>query len=320
GGPAIIEKVVIDQSTLGSRPGYSSKFLGDGKLEAPLPTLPASLKKDVAPLLKKPGEYLLKYYNYSVAMNKRRKFAFFAAVNIDGKLRRDVGKREGDTWYRDPRIDKDYQIGDEFYAKQALDEARTKNPFDRGHLVRRLDATWGSSEALAKRNGNDTFHFTNCTPQFFKFNQGAKMWLGLEEYVLDQLEADKRRACVMNGPVFDGPEADEGEMPDPDAPTKADPKFKGVAIPKFFWKLMVIEQSGVLAAAAFLLSQQDLIFGIDRIEEKLTPAEAKMYQVSIADLVKFTKLNFGKLAQSDTKEATRRAKPRLIENLEDIRF
>lgn len=315
----LIEKVAINQKTLGSRPGYKAAFLGPGKLSVPLPMLSAALQRDVAKL-KNSTETELKYFNYSVVMNRRRRFAFFSAVNIDGKLRRDVGKREGDSWLRDPRISADAQVGDEFYAKQKLDEAREQNPFDRGHLVRRLDATWGTSEAAAKEHGDDTFHFTNCTPQFFKFNQGAKLWLGLEEFVLDQLEVDKRKACVINGPVFDGPEAEEGELPGPDAPRKADPKFKGVPVPKFFWKLMVIEQNGRLAASAFLLSQQDLVLGINRIEEKLTHAEAKMFQISIADLTKFTKLNFGKLGQADTKEAVRKTKPLRIESLSDVRF
>jgi endonuclease G len=317
---SLIEKVEIDQTTLGTRPGYKPSFLGVGNLSVPLPKIPASMKSKVATLLKQPSESELKYFNYSVVMNKQRKLAFFSAVNIDGKLRRDIGKREGDRWYTDPRIDKDIQLGDDFYKRQALDEARENNPFDRGHLVRRLDATWGDSEAEAKEHGDDSFHFTNCSPQFFAFNQGKKLWLGLEEFVLDQLEADKRKACVINGPVFDGPLAEEGGLPDADGDAKADPTFKKVSIPKFFWKLMVIEDSGKLAAAAFLLSQQDQLLAIDRIEEKLTPAEAKLFQISVSDLAKFTKLDFGALAQSDTKEVARRAAPRRVESLADIHF
>jgi endonuclease G len=319
-GDRLIEKVVINQNTLNSRPGYKPNFLGTGKLSVPLPGIPAALKSKVAALKKKDSGSELKYFNYSVVMNKQRKLAFFSAVNIDGKLRRDVGKREGDKWLRDPRIADEAQIGDEFYKRQALDEAREKNPFDRGHLVRRLDATWAASEAEAKEHGDDTFHFTNCAPQFFSFNQGRKLWLGIEEFILDQLEADKRKACVFNGPVFDGPLAEEGELPDPGDPPKADPSFKGLAIPKFFWKLVVTVVGGRLAAAAFVLSQQDQILEIDRIEEKLSEKQARVFQVSIADLARFTKLNFGKLNKSDTKEAARKAKPRKLERLDDIRI
>lgn len=319
-----VEAVHINQKTLSTRPGYQEDFLGKGVLLVPLPAIPASLKPKVATLVKKPGQSELKYFNYSVVMNKDRKLAFFSAVNIDGSLRQDVGKREGDSWLRDPRIKDEFQIGDEFYGKQKTFEAdRTKNPFDRGHLVRRLDATWGKDEDQAKEHGDDTFHFTNCTPQFWAFNQGTKLWLGLEEFVLDQLEAGKRKACVINGPVFDGPEAPEGGLPDVGDRPRPDPTFGGVAIPKYFWKLMVVARDGELAASAFLLSQQDQIMDIDRIHEsaifeKLTAAQARVFQISIADLTELTKLNFGKLAHADTKEAARR-KPRLIESLEDIR-
>jgi hypothetical protein len=57
-----------------------------------------------------------------------------------------------------------------------------------------------------------------------------------------------------------------------------------------------------------------------RNEEKLTTAEAKLFQISINDLAKFTKLDFGKLAMSDTKETARKAKPRRIAVPEDVRF
>jgi len=261
----------------------------------------------------------------TTAQNAERRFAFFSAVNIDGELRQDVGKREGDSWFRDPRLEDDVQIGNEFYGNQKTFEAdRTKNPFDRGHLVRRLDATWGTTVAKAKEHGDDTFHFTNATPQFFRFNQGKKLWLGLEEFVLDQLEEDERKACVFNGPIFDGPEAASDNLPDPSDAPKADPTFGGVAIPKFYWKLMVVKEGSSLMATAFVLSQQDQIMAIDRIHElavfeKLTEAEAKVFQVSISDLAKLTKLKFGLLAQFDTKE-TIQPKPRRLMSFEDIRL
>jgi endonuclease G len=139
-----LEAVHINQATLGTRPGYKANFLGAGKLAVPLPKIPGSLKSKIATLKGNPNLSELKYFNYSVVMNKERKLAFFSAVNIDGGQQQDVGKREGDSWLRDPRIDAKSQVGDEFYGKQSTLEAdRTTNPFDRGHLVRRLDADLG---------------------------------------------------------------------------------------------------------------------------------------------------------------------------------
>jgi endonuclease G len=321
----LIEKVEIDHDTIYERPGYDPDFLGTGDLSVPLPGIDPNRQELVTTLSKRPKETVLKYYNYSVVMNSDRRLAFYSAVNIDGGGRLDVGRREGDRWYLDPRIDSKTQIDNDFYSRQALEESRENNPFDRGHLVRRLDATWGPDTHTAKEHGDDTFHFTNCAPQFYSFNQGKKLWLGIEDYVLTQLEEGKQRACVINGPVFDGPLSEAGRFPDPNATGVKDPVFKDVAIPKFFWKLMVTEQGGRLAATAFLLSQQDQILGIDRIHERetferLNAAQAKVFQISLGDLSMLTKLDFRNLVDFDTKEAFGDRGPRLLEGLEDIRL
>ena len=320
-----MEAVHIDQTTLGSRPGYKANFIGGGKLSVPLPKVPSSLKSKIATLTDNSSQSELKYFNYSVVMNKERKLAFFSCVNIDGGQQQDVGKREGDSWKRDPRIDDSFQIGDEFYRKQSTLEAdRTANPFDRGHLVRRLDATWGGTVAEAKEHGDDSFHFTNCSPQFFSFNQGKQLWAGLEDFTRDVLLKDEEKGIVMNGPVFDGPDADDANLPDPSGSPHKDPTFGGVSIPKYFWKILITKGDSGLKAAAFLMSQRNLIMDIDRIKEadileKFSEEDVRVFQVSMADLTKLTKLDFGNLADADSHEATS-VGPRLIESFDDIRI
>lgn len=322
-----MEAVHIDQSTLKSRPGYKANFLGTGKFSVPLPKIPAALKPRVAMLKGNARQSELKYFNYSVVMNKERRLAFFSCVNIDGGKQQDVGKREGDSWLRDPRIDDDAQIGDEFYRKQATLEAdRSKNPFDRGHLVRRLDATWGDSVAAAKEHGDDSFHFTNCSPQFFAFNQGKQLWAGLEDYTRDILLEGEEKGIVMNGPVFDGPDAHGSDLPNPSGRPHKDPSFGGVQIPKYFWKILIRrnEDDDALKAAAFLMSQRKQIMGIDRIQEadrleRLSEEDVSVFQISIADLTRLTKLDFGNLGDADSHEATS-VGPRRIESYEDIRL
>ena len=321
----LMEAVHIDQSTLGSRPGYQTNYLGAGTLAVPLPKIPASLQAKIATLKAKPAQSELKYFNYSVVMNKERKLAFFSVVNIDGGQQQDVGKREGDSWLRDPRIDPKFQIGDEFYGKQSTLEAdRTSNPFDRGHLVRRLDATWGATVDEAKEHGDDSFHFTNCSPQFWSFNQGKQLWAGLEDYTRDTLLQNKDKGIVMNGPIFDGPDAADAGLPDPSGPPHKDPTFGGVSIPKYFWKILITKRSGSLKAAAFIVSQRNLIMEIDRIQEvdileKLSAAQVRLFQVAVTDLAKLTKLDFGSLGTADAHEATSIG-PRLIESYDDIRI
>jgi endonuclease G, mitochondrial len=322
-----MEAVHIDQSTLESRPGFKANFLGSGKFSVALPKIPAELKPEIAMLKGKSKQFELKYFNYSVVMNKQRRLAFFSCVNIDGGKQQDVGKREGDSWLRDPRIDEHAQIADEFYRKQATFEAdRSKNPFDRGHLVRRLDATWGDTVAHAKQHGDDSFHFTNCSPQFFSFNQGKQLWAGLEDYTRDVLLEGKEKGIVMNGPVFNGPDADGSNLPNPSGRPHKDPSFGGIQIPKYFWKILIRRdrEDDVLKAAAFLMSQRELVMGIDRIEEtdlleRMSEEDVSVFQVSIADLAKLTKLGFGNLADADSHEETS-VGPRLIESYEEIRI
>ena len=157
----VIEKVDIDQD-YSERNGYNPKYLGNG-LVVPLPRI--AKNPFGKPLFIKGKDAELKYWNYSVVMNQDRKLAFFSAANVDsGKF---LGNRDadGDKWFTDNRIDKRYQVGAEFYKKQREFEAdRTSNPFDQGHLSKRGDLQWGSDDDEAKRNGDDSFHYTNCAP------------------------------------------------------------------------------------------------------------------------------------------------------------
>ncbi|HEX8521086.1 MAG TPA: DNA/RNA non-specific endonuclease [Tepidisphaeraceae bacterium] len=313
---AAVESVDIDQSNILQRPGYNTKFLGTGDLEVPLPTVTDSkLKNQVLEWNykgKKGRE--LKYYNYSVLMHEQRKMAFVAAVNIDGNKLQDVGKREGDQWYPDPRVGDRQITTKDFYSVQLREAAgRALNPFDRGHLVRRLDGTWGASVAIAKRNGDDTFHYTNCTPQFWKFNQGsgsgaARLWAGLEDYVLAHA-AKGMKLSVFNGPIFDAPRAkmDDGDgtpYPDPSGDREEDPKLLEVSIPRWFWKVMAWKnEEDQLSASAYLLSQEAFLDKIDDLEEMklrpLTEAQARAFQVSFAALEKLTGISFKVLRDAD---------------------
>jgi len=135
---------------------------------------------------------------------------------------------------------------------------------------------------------------------------------------------DEEKGIVMNGPVFDGPDAEDDDLPDPAGKPHPDPTFGGVKIPKYFWKILITRGDNGLKAAAFLMSQRNLIMGIDRIkeadiQEKFTAEDVSVFQVSIGDLTKLTKLDFGNLADADTHEATS-VGPRRIESTDDIRI
>lgn len=284
---AALEKVEPDTSDprYENRPGYQAGFLG---FEVPFPQLTKATRPSAFALPKGSGEekYLLKYHHYSLILNKARKLAFVAGVNYDPTAPvQHPRDKDGDKWYFDPRVSPtgEYQAGEDLYAA---------NPLDRGHLVRRADAGWGATAEEAKLANDDTFHFTNCSPQHAITNQGKtkqapeglKLWGKLEEHISSQGKKNKRRLCVFNGPVF----------------RPSDRPYRGVKVPDEFWKVVVFaDDDGAPAAAAFVLTQADLIAGL---EEKFDLGEYRSVQVRIRDLEERTGLDFGPLVGWDALE------------------
>jgi endonuclease G, mitochondrial len=286
-------KIQIDPD-YATRRGYDSEFLGRGEHAVPLPDLPDELVPLAATnqLAKSEPKYLLPYHHFTVVLNSERRLAFFTAVNIDGKLRQKP-TRQNDKWFFDPRVPKEEQTGEKVYEN---------NPLDLGHLVRRLDPAWGSSEKTAKLANDDTFHFTNCTPQHKDFNRNKTRWAGLEDYILTNAANLHFKANVFTGPVL----ADD------------DDAYEGVQLPRQFWKVVtMVKKDRQLSATAYLLSQEHLIEGL-RAREAFSYGEYKTYQVPVAKVEKLTRLSFGlvhadPLATRDMAETTKE-----VDRYEDV--
>ena len=156
---------------------------------------------------------------------------------MDGEQRPPLPPRQGDKWFTDPRISSTEQFGQEAF----------ESGIDRGHLTRREDTAWGTDPEDATRANNDTFHFTNCTPQHWMFNEKAKFWQGLERYVLENgaLQVDpKAVVCVFQGPIFnDG----------------IDHWADDVQIPSSFWKIVVWKGHDKLKAVGLVADQLAII-------------------------------------------------------------
>lgn len=307
------EKVEIDTSNYDERNGYQPKFLGGG-LNVPLPKVGSDKFGKTLKLTGNKTE--LKYWNYSVVMNADRGLAFFSAGNI--KPEDQIGGRDGNQFIRDKRVDainKKAQIGNEFYKQQSdfEEDNRSENPFDQGHLSRREDLQWGADAEEAKRNGDDSFHYTNCAPQHFAFNQNRKisgLWNRLEVSAIQHLSSGDS-LCIINGPVFNAPESKVG----PDGKLllqlkgarKKDPVFGGVAIPKLFFKLIAYRKDNALHVKAFVVSQEDMLDTVDRLHaaeaSTLSDKELSLYQVKIKDLEALTDLKFGIPVSADTPHA-----------------
>lgn len=246
------------------RLGYNPDFLGEGECSVPLPGLDA-VAADVAARLDDPSQCVLPYTNFSIVMNRARRLAFFTATNIDGGTAQAIKRKGPESWYYDPRIDRAHQVGNALYAG---------NELDRGHLTRRLDPAWGDEARAAER---DTFFWTNCSPQHADFNQ--RLWLGLEDYILENARNEGLRATIFTGPVF---RAD-------------DPEYRGVQLPRAFWKVAVVVTSdGTLSATGYLLSQASLLGDLEFVF-----GEYRTYQVSVAAIAEYTHLDFGVLVEHD---------------------
>ena len=294
-GGAVAEKIEIDPDYT-DRKGYDPAFLGDGSQRVELPTLGADQLDKVSINSKANTEprYVLPYHHYSVVMNKERRLAFFTAVNIDGTTSKRL-KREPDRWFFDPRIPAEDQTGEPVYEH---------NKLDRGHLVRRLDPAWGDSTALVKIANDDTFHFTNCTPQHKDFNRNKTRWAGIEDYVLKHADNLHFKVSVFTGPVL----------------AADDDKYRDVQLPRQFWKIVVmVKKGGALSATAYLLSQEELIAGLRApVPADFSYGAYRTYQVALTRVQDLTRISFGTLPASDPfVQRDIRATPRVLDRDED---
>lgn len=235
--------------------GYSPDFLGE-PLEPPV--IDASLEDDTVQL---DGSVIIPYTHYSLALSKSRRFARWVAWNIDGGSIKKVS-RKGIPFIKDPRLPAVFQNGDELYSGNRL---------DRGHIARRADLVWGEL-AEAKSANDDSFFFTNIAPHMDDFNQSSKdgVWGQLEEAVFADVDVQDMKVSVFGGPVFQD----------------NDREYRGVRLPREFWKILAYVERGVLKSNAFLLTQNLNPF------EALDLDEFRAFQVTTAELEERSLLRF----------------------------
>ncbi|MFD6319849.1 DNA/RNA non-specific endonuclease [Methylorubrum thiocyanatum] len=243
------------------RAGYDAGFLEGFPVVLPKPLC---IRADDVLQVDGSRDGRLDYTHFSVVMSKSRRLAMFVAVNIEGQSSRKI-ERGDDQWFLDGRIPPEAQIGEELYVG---------NDLDRGHLVRREDPNWGEEAETAN---DDTFHFTNCTPQMAGFNQ--KTWLGLENYILHNTRKWRERVTVFTGPVFGS----------------NDLLYRGVRIPLAYWKVVsFLTDDGRPSASAYMIDQEREIGSLEAAFGRY-----KTYQRSVRYISELTLLDFGNLAQYD---------------------
>lgn len=229
--------------------GYLPNFLGP---VVTLPKLNTANTKDVFKLNNSPH---LHYTHFSLALSQARRLAIFVAWNVDGKRIKKLSSR-GIKFALDPRVPAKYQVGDELYSGNRL---------DRGHIARRADLVWGG-DAEAKKANVESFLFPNIAPQMDNFNQSnaGGIWGKLEDAVFEEVDVKDLRISVFGGPVF----------------KKDDREYRGVKIPREFFKVLAYMDGDKLKAKAFLLTQN-----LSQLE-LLDLSPFKVYQVTLAEVEK----------------------------------
>lgn len=251
GGPATEAlKEPFHEVDYGNRRGYDRDYLG---FHLPLPEVK---DKGKAATLKDSDDIELRYEHFSIVMWKPRKLALFTVANASGirEERRPesgrsysrrglsgLGENDRERWFCDDRIALSSQLPDIFFSKD-------QGAFDKGHLVKRDDVTWGHSYAQVRRANGDTYHTTNCSPQVAGFNRSnlSGLWGQLENVISDQMNSE--RLTILSGPVLD-----------PSDQTFVGTAMNGqklrVQIPQKYWKVVVAVKDDDPQAFGFLLEQ-----------------------------------------------------------------
>ena len=247
------------------RSGYNPLFL---RVPLPLPEPSPAARKDA---LLFGGQPLIPYTHFSVCLSKGRRMARYVAWNIDGSRIVRTGR---DDFQLDPRIPAARQIGNEAYAN---------NKLDRGHIARRADLVWGEV-AEAKQANADSSYYTNIAPQHERYNQSSRkgLWGNLENLILEQVDVQDIRLSVFAGPLF----------------SDDDLLYRGIRLPREYWKLVAYVVGQDLRLAAFVLSQEPLLSDLEAID--LDPF--KLFQVRVADLKARAGIDFGAIEGVDVVE------------------
>jgi endonuclease G, mitochondrial len=269
--------------------GYDPAFLPGA--EVPVPGASDAVTTDYAAT--KTGDHVRNYTHFSLAMSTSRKFARWVAWNIDGSAISKLS-RKGLSF----RLDQDAyepgeQVGKDLYSDNRLDQ---------GHIARRGDVIWGPPDE-AKQANYDSFYFTNITPQMDTFNQEGRhgLWGELEDAIFADVDVDHLRISLIGGPIF----------------TDTDFPYRGVLVPRSFFKVVAYVESGALRAKAFVLTQDDLEKNLEAV---LALDEFKVYQLPLGDLETRTGLTFGDLVGHDTMQpaaGAAAARPRRIFTVDD---
>lgn len=256
--------------------GYDANFL---EVAVPAPQLTAEGRRHAVGAAT--GQEVVPHTHFSLVMHAQRRLALWVGWNIDGSRLHRLGRR-GLAFGPDPLVAPQYQTSEALYANNRL---------DRGHLARRADLCWGSPDEARQAN-RDSFYFTNITPQLENFNQSQQggIWGQLEDALFDQVEVQALRVSVFGGPVLH----------------TQDQLYRGVQLPREFFKVLAYVEAGQLRAQAFLLTQN--LESLQYVDLE----QFRVYQVTLAELEARCAFRFAQVLQAADRYAEHLADQHLL--------
>lgn len=193
--------------------------------------------------------------NYSAEYDCTKKHPRWVAFFFDNVNNQKNTKRS-DAWGQNPNIPSQYQTNSGDY----------KSPYNRGHLV-------ASSDRYLNRQANQqTFYYSNMSPQIVSFNGG--IWNSMEQKVqsLGQGLNASDTLYVVKGGKIDGTVEDG---------TLIEYTGNHVAVPRYYFMALLSLRNGQYKAMAFYINQ-----------ENYTTSDIWSYAISIDALEQRTGIDF----------------------------
>lgn len=248
---------------------------------------PASCNLEIPSIHESDGIYREHYVDYSgqhimnlaTSWNPVFRHTSWVAFSFDKTTAADNVKRT-DTWAWDPAYD--------FATMGGVEESEHKSDgYDKGHLCASEDRVY-CTEA-----NNQTFYYTNISPQIALFNQ--KYWMYLEQQVQkwgrSTLQGTYDKVYVTKGGTlnklltnFTGTmKGGDGKYPETNAEGFS---IHGLAVPAYYYMAILAEKGDTYHAIGFLVPHSELL------PQKPTAGDFQVYAVSIDKLEQETGIDF----------------------------
>ncbi|WP_282611089.1 DNA/RNA non-specific endonuclease [Pelagibius sp. Alg239-R121] len=192
--------------------GYQPGFIGES-LHIPMPEIADQmLLEQVLSRTSLRSSLYSDHLNYTLLMNRDTKQLICSAHNIDqisninqfkDLTKEQKKKYDGSKgWTFDADVGRQFQLGDEYYKNKVHSFGITvENPYDKGHMVMRNNAMWGSSLEEMDEAGKATYVYANAALQHKNLNRSE--WQAIEMDIVGDLGLDSNgKLCVFSGPIW----------------------------------------------------------------------------------------------------------------------